>query len=131
MTKKYSALGNVIRSKRKELGMTLRKLAKASSLSFSYLSKVERGESQASRETIQSLADVLLLDIEPLLMLGGWLPKNYNSLEVAESDRIIENFLEDTRNTLEAFTQTEQAELMFELQEYLTFKKKIILKKRG
>src|ERR1700735_1747529 len=64
--------GQRIRRLRRERGLTQRQLAEAVGLDFTYLSKVEndRGE-PPGEETVRRLADVLAVDVEDLLALGG------------------------------------------------------------
>lgn len=64
-------LGQFIRDKRKEFGITLRELSKESGISFSHLSKIERGEHMPSKETIETIADSLGIDKYELFLLAG------------------------------------------------------------
>lgn len=65
-------LGNYIRDKRKEKEVTLRKLAENSGLSFSHLSKLERGEHMPSKETLDIVSDALELDKYEIYLLAGY-----------------------------------------------------------
>ncbi len=57
-----------IRVLRKEKGLTLKQLASASGLSLPFLSEVERGESNPSLESLESIARGLSINIEELLI---------------------------------------------------------------
>lgn len=64
-------VGEFIRDNRKELGVTLRELAKETGISFSHLSKIERGEHMPTKETIETIADSLRVDKYELFLLAG------------------------------------------------------------
>lgn len=65
-------VGNFIRDKRKENGITLRDLQEHTGISFSHLSKVERGEHQPTRETLEILANALAINKYELFLLAGY-----------------------------------------------------------
>ena len=63
--------GVIIRRKREEKGILLRRLAAALDIDIAILSKIERGERNAKREHVPLLAKFLDLDEKELLTL--WL----------------------------------------------------------
>lgn len=54
--------------------MTLRELAEHAKLSYSFISSLEKGRYNPSRESIYALATPLQADVNELLMLAGFLP---------------------------------------------------------
>lgn len=93
-------LGDFLKENRVSLDISLRKLAEISGVSFSHLSKIERGEHQPSKETLEILAQSLNIDIYQLFLLAGYsteadmiywtdvYKKTYPSKEFTESDVI-------------------------------------------
>lgn len=67
-------LGKYIKDKRQEQKVTLRELAQNAGVSFSHLSKIERGEHSPTKETLEVLADALYLDKYELFLLAGYSP---------------------------------------------------------
>lgn len=65
-------LGDYIRNQRVSKNITLRKLEEISGISFSHLSKIERGTHQPSKETLEILAKSLDTDEYQLLLLAGY-----------------------------------------------------------
>jgi transcriptional regulator with XRE-family HTH domain len=57
--KHATACGEVIRSVRKQRGLSLKNLEKRSGLPFQYLSKIERGEINTPLETLAIIAEAL------------------------------------------------------------------------
>lgn len=67
-------MGEVLRSRRRAQGLTLRDLSSRARVSLSYISEIERGHKEASSELLSALADALgvplsrvLLDVSALL----------------------------------------------------------------
>lgn len=58
------AVGPAIRARRKELGMTVQVLAEKCQLSAAFISLVERGKSNFSLVSLQSIAEALEVDID-------------------------------------------------------------------
>ena len=57
------SLGNFISKKRKEMGLSLRKLAQSSGISVTYLSDIESGrKSNISKEILDNLSNELMLN---------------------------------------------------------------------
>lgn len=71
-------LGNYIREKRTSKGLTLRGLAELAGLSFSHLSKIERGEHQPSDETIEVLAKSLDISKSELFSIKNFTDDELN-----------------------------------------------------
>jgi transcriptional regulator with XRE-family HTH domain len=65
------ALGAFIREQRKQANLSLRQLAKLTSLSNPYLSQVERGLHQPSVRVLKAISDALNLSAETLLTQAG------------------------------------------------------------
>lgn len=57
------SLGNIIRERRKELGISQPDLAELAQISVNTLTKLERGESNPSWDVLQKVLDVLGLEI--------------------------------------------------------------------
>lgn len=66
-----SQLGNKIRVLREEQGLLLRQLASSLEMDTAQLSKIERGERQAKKETVIRIAEILQSNESDLLTL--WL----------------------------------------------------------
>ena|GEM_PF-1509428 len=75
------SFGQVIRSARKELGLSQRGLAQQLELDFTYLSKLEndRADYAAKEEVIRAIAQCLNLNAEELVFLAGRTPRRYES----------------------------------------------------
>ncbi|WP_010494989.1 helix-turn-helix domain-containing protein [Paenibacillus elgii] len=70
---KQNLFGDFIRDKRKAAELGLRDIAKIARISFSQLSKIERGESTPSKETVEKLAHALKADKDELMVLAGYI----------------------------------------------------------
>lgn len=60
-------LGDVLRGRRTELGMTLREVSGAARVSLGYISEIERGQKEASSELLASLCDALEMPLSDVL----------------------------------------------------------------
>lgn len=60
-------LGDVLRGRRSELGLTLRQVSSSARVSLGYISEVERGQKEASSELLASLCDALDLPLSAVL----------------------------------------------------------------
>lgn len=65
------ALGEVIRERRTELKLTLRKVHKRSAVALGYISEIERGHKEASSEILNALAVALNTDVAELVISAG------------------------------------------------------------
>jgi len=60
-------LGDVLRTRRSELGLTLRELSGSARVSLGYISEIERGQKEASSELLSSLCDALEMPLSAVL----------------------------------------------------------------
>jgi transcriptional regulator with XRE-family HTH domain len=65
-------IGECLRAARLAKKMTLRELEEITTLSYSYLAKIERGEKKPTEENIERIANQLDIDKIPLLKLAGF-----------------------------------------------------------
>jgi transcriptional regulator with XRE-family HTH domain len=84
-----TGFGARLRELRQERGMTLRSLAEAAGVDFTYLSKIEneRVEHLPSAETIRDLAQALEVDAMELLQLANKMPPELAKLTASPSAR--------------------------------------------
>ena len=68
------AMGHYLRTQRKARGFNLQQLAARAKITVGYLSDIERGRRAPSSKVLQSLAPVLELDTQELLIRGGHIP---------------------------------------------------------
>jgi len=93
----YSSIGNQIRLRRKELGLTQENLAEKAELSVSYMGAIERGEKLPSLESFIRIANALdesadkllsgVLNIEPRI-LSSQIYEELSTLPKVEQTRI-------------------------------------------
>ena len=60
-------LGDVLRERRAELGLTLRDVSKEARVSLGYISEIERGQKEASSELLASLCGALDMPLSMVL----------------------------------------------------------------
>ena len=60
-------LGDVLRERRSELGLTLREVSGVARVSLGYISEIERGQKEASSELLASLCDALEVPLSQVL----------------------------------------------------------------
>lgn len=60
-------LGQVLRERRAELGLTLRDVSGLARVSLGYISEIERGQKEASSEFLSSLCDALDVSLSRVL----------------------------------------------------------------
>lgn len=60
-------LGDVLRARRVERGMTLREVSAEAMVSLGYISEIERGQKEASSELLASLCSALELPLSAVL----------------------------------------------------------------
>lgn len=87
----YKAMGERIRARRLEVGLTQEKLAEKAEISTSHVGEIERGTSICSLEVIVNLANILDLNLDTLIR--GINDKNANT---AFSD-ILESLSKDNK----------------------------------
>jgi transcriptional regulator with XRE-family HTH domain len=61
------SLGDILRSRRTELGLTLREVSGSARVSLGYISEIERGQKEASSELLSSLCDALEMPLSDVL----------------------------------------------------------------
>lgn len=91
-----SQFGNKIRSLREIQNLLLRQVASILEMDTAQLSKIERGERQAKKETVMKIAVILKVDENELLTL--WL-----------ADQIYEVVKDDDENALKAMMVAEDS----------------------
>jgi transcriptional regulator with XRE-family HTH domain len=62
-------LGEVLRERRAELGLTLREVSQEAQVSLGYISEIERGQKEASSELLGSLCEALDISLATVLHL--------------------------------------------------------------
>jgi transcriptional regulator with XRE-family HTH domain len=60
-------LGDVLRDRRMQRGMTLREVSKEARVSLGYISEIERGQKEASSELLHSLCTALDIPLSTVL----------------------------------------------------------------
>lgn len=88
------AIGYTLRKLRKERGLTLREVSKASSVSLGFVSEVERGAKEASDPILESLAKALNVKIYDVLIEAAMLIRMTDPDAIP--DRIPEDLLAPT-----------------------------------
>lgn len=66
-----TALGEILREKRHELGLNLRQVSSKGFVALGYLSEVERGQKDASSETLEAIAQGLGVEVYELVIEAG------------------------------------------------------------
>lgn len=74
-------LGGIIKEERKSKKITQRELAVLIGVDFSYISKIENGNSQTpSKEVLTKIANTLEIDQELLFIKGGQVPEDIKEI---------------------------------------------------
>ena len=60
-------LGDVLRERRSQLGLTLREVSGSARVSLGYISEIERGQKEASSELLASLCEALDVPLSQVL----------------------------------------------------------------
>ncbi|WP_206109278.1 helix-turn-helix transcriptional regulator [Paenibacillus sp. HB172176] len=94
--KSKELLMDVIKLSRTYVNKTLRELEEETKISYSQLSKIERGESIPSKENIELLAKALNLDKNHLLVLCGYTP---TEISIGTAELIYELWGDDEDST--------------------------------
>ncbi|MFD0712288.1 helix-turn-helix domain-containing protein [Paenibacillus sp. GCM10027626] len=138
--------GQLLREGRKQQQMTLRDLEARSGVSYSQLSKIERGESVPLRTNVEKLADALGGNRDEWLYSAGYLPDidyiyalksscdmsgpQAESRTIQEQDGTyagqgpdMEQFNEWLAGALDGIRASDQRQLLEELKDYVEFKK--------
>jgi transcriptional regulator with XRE-family HTH domain len=69
-----SEIGQILKNARNDKGYTLRELGEKCSITYSYISAVERGAFKPSKDKLIKLAHALELNTDDLLVLAGFSP---------------------------------------------------------
>lgn len=121
-------VGEMFRNKREKLGLSLRDLSEHTDISFSQLSKIERGESPISKESFSKIAEALYLDEIEVVDIAKYLVDDYISSykkmkddQVREvASRYITNFEEKYKQEL-TLSETIFKWLIYNKIDYLDF----------
>ncbi len=71
MTALRELLGDVLRARRVDQGLTLRDVSERARISLGYISEVERGQKEASSELLASLAQALEVPLSQVMLEVG------------------------------------------------------------
>lgn len=93
-------VGKVIREARKRRNLSLQNVSAAIGRTFSYFSKIERGEVIAGRETYENICDLLDLDKEELLPEIGLMTSDFEE-DVVKHYQEVKGFLRRKKATKE------------------------------
>ncbi len=72
--------GEKLRQLRLEKKVSMRTLAQKAAIDFSYISQIEHGKRQPSRDVIVRLARALKTDADELLVVAGHLPEDVGEI---------------------------------------------------
>lgn len=89
-------LGKYIRTQRQIAQLSLRHLARVSTVSDSCLSQLERGRYQPSGEVLKAIAYGLQIPPDVLFRLAGWLPDDAEAAET-NGEAVVDAIVADTR----------------------------------
>ena len=81
----FKSFGELLRTTRKEQKISLRKLEELTEVSFSHLSKIERGEYKPSRETVEIISEALELDEDVCMISAGYAPRELMESEIKKN----------------------------------------------
>ncbi|MCY9577931.1 helix-turn-helix domain-containing protein [Paenibacillus alvei] len=146
-------VGEMFRNKREKLGLSLRDLSEHADISFSQLSKIERGESPISKESFSKIAEALYLDEIEVVDIAKYLVDDYiSSYKKMKDDhvreiasRYITNFEEKYKqeltlsetifkwliyNKIDSLDFSEMKSLSSELQDFFEVRLRTIQKER-
>lgn len=88
---RFMKIGELIRSKRKEKGMTLRQLADNVGISQPYLSQIESGKRKPTQELIQKFSNELAIEEKQLLNLAGYHTDNSDLIDLVQEFQNLNN----------------------------------------
>ena len=87
-----SEFANELKTLRKQRGMTLRNLASAAGMDYTYINKLENDKAgPPTNEKIQRLSAVLMCDADKLILLAGRIPAQ--QAEIESEDGLMLKFL--------------------------------------
>ena len=90
-------VGELIRSLRKERGVSLRELAKKVNVSFVNISHIENGKVETSKETLRQIAQALNYDIDKLYSSSNYISEDVEKI-VSKKPEIVPQFLRSTKD---------------------------------
>ncbi len=97
MAVNFKAIGNRIKQKRKEKGLTQEHLAEHLFVSVGYVSNIERGTTKINLTTLSDIADILDCDVSELISQTSTGSKNYLQSEL---DNLISLLNDKEKNML-------------------------------
>ena len=90
-------IGELIRSLRKEQGVSLRELAKKVNVSFVNISHIENGKVETSKETLKQIAEALNYDVDRLYSASNYISEDIEKI-VSNKPQIVPQFLRSTKS---------------------------------
>lgn len=69
--KQQPTVGEYVRQRREEAGLSIRELARRADIDFTHLSRIEKGEKRPTAESLQKIGDALGIDSGELLAYAG------------------------------------------------------------
>ncbi|MCY9532923.1 helix-turn-helix transcriptional regulator [Paenibacillus alvei] len=101
-------VGEIFRVRREKLNFSLRDLAERVDISYSQLSKIERGESSIPRDSFAKIAVALRLDVLDVRQIAKFLAEDYvSSYEKYKDDTVREEAAKYITNFEEKYKQKE------------------------
>ena len=90
-------IGELIRSLRKERGVSLRELAKKVSVSFVNISHIENGKVETSKKILKQIAEALNYDVDKLYSTSNHISEDIEMI-VSKKPEILPQFLRSTKS---------------------------------
>ena len=90
-------IGELIRSLRKERGISLRELAKKVDVSFVNISHIENGKVETSKETLRQIAEALNYDVDKLYSASNHISEDIERIVNKKPD-IVPQFLRSAKS---------------------------------
>jgi len=81
-------IGKIIREQRKSIPLTLKRLSQMSGVSIAHLGRIEKGQRVPSPHALQQIARPLGLDLNELLIMGGYLSPEPSALSEEQRDKL-------------------------------------------
>lgn len=101
-------VGEIFRARREKLSFSLRELAERADISFSQLSKIERGESSIPKESFAKIAVALRLDEIDVREIATFLADDYvSSFEKYKDEKVREEAAKYITNFEEKYKRKE------------------------
>ena len=90
-------IGELIRSLRKEKGVSLRDLAKKVNVSFVNISHIENGKVETSKKTLKQIAEALNYDVDRLYSASNHISEDIEKI-VSKKPEIVPQFLRSAKS---------------------------------